>query len=193
MLRRFESDELLAMPLMRLEVERAMVVETCEVSIVRMAAVALENVADEEEKHHVDHRRSEENRVGGDDVVEVPSDSAGDKSDNDDRDAEPLRKIFANKELLARAQQAGVNTSLRNGAFGNGEGPPAPAACDGRRGVVKFDAARLVAFGADKGNVHFADFTARSGLTWAGRRGAESLCKKDDGLPSDAREDLNRG
>ncbi len=107
------------MLLMRFQAEGPVIFETLQVSIVSVTAIAFEHVAHEEIEGHIDHGGGKENAVCGDDVVQVPRYTAGEKADGDDRDAQSLGKIFADKELLAGAEQAPLKSPSLNGAFGS--------------------------------------------------------------------------
>lgn len=96
------------MLLVRFQVKGAMLFKTLEISIVGMTAVAFENISDKQKKSDVNQRRSQQNSVGRNDVMQIPSDGAGNKADDDNRHPKPLRKILAYKKFLAGAKKAAV-------------------------------------------------------------------------------------
>ena len=107
------------MLLMRFQVEGPVIFETLKVSIVGMTSVAFEHVSHEEIEGHIDHGRGKKNRVGGDDVVQVPGNATGQEADGDNGDAQSLRKVFADEKLLARAEEATLKPASLNGALGS--------------------------------------------------------------------------
>ena len=101
-----QPDPLLAVLLVRFQVERLVVFQAGHAAVLGLAAVALQHVADHDVQHHVDQRRGEQHAVGPQRHAVVPEDRADHEAEHDDRHAQPLRKILADEQLGAGADEA---------------------------------------------------------------------------------------
>src|SRR5262245_12701388 len=84
-----------------------------------MAAITRERFAHYDIKNQVDEGRDKQNRECPEHLVVGPGDAAGDEAENHQTHAETLRKIFANEQVRAGADEAAVEATGRDGVCGN--------------------------------------------------------------------------
>src|SRR5688500_17389862 len=94
------------MLLVRFEVEWLTVLQAGKAAILSLAAVTLQQVADGYIQQDIDERRAEQHAVGPERQAVVPEDGADNSADDNDCDAQRLRKVLPHEQLRAGADDA---------------------------------------------------------------------------------------
>jgi len=138
----------------RFQIKRLVRVHFFYASILRLAAVAHQRVADDRVESDIDQRGGEQDAESPKDVGIVPSNRTTDDADDDQPDAETLRKIFADEQIGAGADEAAFDTVAFDGPLVDGDFGLAVRAVEFGGIGVEMDADPFLAGRASVGDVH---------------------------------------
>ncbi len=122
--------------------------------VLGLAAVAHEGIPYDRVKADVDQCGGEQNAESPEDVGVVPGDRAADDADNNEPDAQTLRKIFANEQFGARAGKAAFDAVAFEGSSVDGDLALAVRASKFGRVCIEMGADPFVAGRASVSDVH---------------------------------------
>src|SRR3954465_12313267 len=142
------------MAFVRVQIETAVTLELFDTAVLGSAAIARQRDAHHDVQNQVYERGAEQNRKRPKHAVIGPGNAAGNKAEDDQGNAEPLRKILAGVQLAAWAHEAAIDLPPGNRIVRNRDLLPTMRTIERRRFRGNGLADRPAATGAVVCNIH---------------------------------------